>query len=454
MQKRLNASLSPEAVVIREQELAAPDGTVRSEPGAVKGDADYRRIPFVLRHAGKHVSVVMLHLHAGNAFLFRQLPGHLPRVVFRVQVAHHCLRRDLQQPLQPLFRQLQSLHAAHIRHIADVRGHVVHISPQKPEGILQLSANAQHRMVIFPGQYRRERCIASGPANHIGLIPVKRHYRVVRTNPNLPGIGQDFIAHGCQIFLRFRIRHANRCAGRISAGHHQHLRHRRLLRVFLLRIPEQEHVYRRVRKHHPDIGISRRQRLAQNGSARLVNFLFRQKQDGFLRSRHQFLGTLRHLALPAHRLHVPHHHRKRLKRPVLQLPKPPHRLVIASVAAEVKAADAFNGHDAAPADNIPHLNQSIFSRLRSLQQVQLRSAAVAADRLGVISPGPNIRILPVTFLAHGKFSHTGANPVVGHGVQNRQPRSAGRTVDKRMQVPPICRVEKLSLAVRASGDVR
>ena len=309
-------------------------------------------------------------------------------------------------------------------------------------------------MVIFLRQYRRQGRITSGPANHIGLIPIKRHYRVVRTNPNLPGIGQNFIAHGRQIFLRFRIRHANRCAGRISAGHHQHLRHRRLLRVFLLRIPEQKHVHRRVRKHHPDIGISRCQRLAQNGSARLVSFLFRQKQDGFLRSRHQFFGTLRYLALPAHCLHIPHHHRKRLERAILQLPKPPHRLVVASVAAEVKAADALNGHDAAPADKVPHLNQGILPRFRAFQQVQFRSAVVAADWLSVIPPGPNIRILPVTFLAHGKFPHAGANPVVGHGVQNRQPRSAGRAVDKRMQVPPICRVEKLSLAVRTGGDVR
>ena len=87
------------------------------------------------------------------------------------------------------------------------------------------------------------------------------------------------------------------------------------------------------------------------------------------------------------------------------------------------------------------------------KQINLRTAVIAAYRLGVIPAGPG----PVIFLragsAHGKHLHAGSLPVIGEGVQNGHSGSRG-TVDKRDGDNGGWRVVHLLLALLADSDIR
>jgi len=54
------------SVQVRNQELAAPDGAVRSVAGAIPGHADDLPFEAVLRHAGGDVRVMVLHPDAAR----------------------------------------------------------------------------------------------------------------------------------------------------------------------------------------------------------------------------------------------------------------------------------------------------------------------------------------------------------------------------------------------------
>ena len=55
---------------------------------------------------------------------------------------------------------------------------------------------------------------------------------------------------------------------------------------------------------------------------------------------------------------------------------------------------------------------------------------------------------------HGKFFHAGTLPVIGKGIEDRQPRATTGTVDKRMQIPPVFRIKHLFLTFVADGNIR
>src|SRR5690349_18871047 len=49
-----------EACFVHEQEFAAPNCSVCSQAGSIPGNAEHRWIQPIIRHAGEHVSVMML----------------------------------------------------------------------------------------------------------------------------------------------------------------------------------------------------------------------------------------------------------------------------------------------------------------------------------------------------------------------------------------------------------
>ena len=157
---------------------------------------------------------------------------------------------------------------------------------------------------------------------------------------------------------------------------------------------------------------------------------------------------------PTHGRFVPHHHSQGLVGPIFQPPQSGDCCRVLRVTAQVKAADPLDRRDAAFGDNPTGLRHCSMAPFRTVEQVELGPTVRAADRLGVVAPGRRIRVLSSACRTHRKILHARPLSVVGQLVENRQPRAAVRTVDKRMQITPIVRIEKLRLALVANGDVR
>ena len=126
---------------------------------------------------------------------------------------------------------------------------------------------------------------------------------------------------------------------------------------------------------------------------------------------------------------------------------------IPGVAAQVKAADALDGDDAAAGDDAPGLRNGLPAPLRPAQQIHFGAAVVAAHRLGVVAPRFGVGVFVFAGRTHGKGTHAGTFPVIGHGVENRQARPAGRAVDEGMEIAPVRRVEELGLAGVADSNI-
>ena len=120
----------------------------------------------------------------------------------------------------------------------------------------------------------------------------------------------------------------------------------------------------------------------------------------------------------------------------------------------MKAADALDGYDTAAGNNLPGFSKRRRTAFAAADKINLGPAVVAADRLSVITPGFGVSIFIFAGGAHGKLAHAGPHPVVGHGVQDSQPGSAGRAVNEGVQVAPVFFIEQLRLAFIADGDVR
>ena len=80
-------------------------------------------------------------------------------------------------------------------HVPDVGRRIVHIVSGIAEGIFELAADAEHRMSAAFRHYLRQRRVSPGPPDHIRQVSVIRHYRIVRSDPDLPRVRQYRIAH-------------------------------------------------------------------------------------------------------------------------------------------------------------------------------------------------------------------------------------------------------------------
>ena len=144
---------------------------------------------------------------------------------------------------------------------------------------------------------------------------------------------------------------------------------------------------------------------------------------------------------------------------MLQLPETPDGLCIGGVAAEMKAADALDCRDAAIDQDAPGLQDCLSAGDRGRtpvfwKDVNMGTAVVAADRLGVISACGRGDIFVTAFRTHGEYLHGCPLPVIGKRFKDRKPRAARGAVDKRMQISPVRRIQQLRPAFVTNGDVR
>ena len=246
-------------------------------------------------------------------------------------------------------------------------------------------------------------------------------------------MGQNHVRQRRQRLPRFAVRAANRSPRRVSAGHNQHVGHD--VPVWIV---EQQKMKRRVRKHD-----SQSAAVGSGGSRNLSPIPAPQNHDGLLRAVQHPADRRRYFRLPFRRRHIPRHNRKRLHRTPFSFPKQPYRRLVRRVAAEMETADPFDCGNPAAANHPPHFPDCLAAPRLTVQNVNLRPAIVAGNRLRVIPPRTAIRIFLRTSLAHGKRLHAGSLAVIRHIVENREPRAAARTVDERMQIAAIILVEQL-----------
>ena len=120
----------------------------------------------------------------------------------------------------------------------------------------------------------------------------------------------------------------------------------------------------------------------------------------------------------------------------------------------MKAADSFDRHDSAIMDHLPCIRDGISAPLGSADQIHLWTTCIAAHRLRIITPCLRIVIFLCTIRTHRKLFHTGAFPVIRQRIQNRHPRSATGTVNKRMQIPPILWIVHFLFALVTDCNIR
>ena len=238
---------------------------------------------------------------------------------------------------------------------------------------------------------------------------------------------------------------ANRCPGHVAARHHKAVRRHGQIII----VVKEQHLHRRVRQHNADLRIIRRHRRCE-GALRLSL-----KQDD------RFLMTVQYLFLrradhtvTLHRIQITHHHGKRFCRTVLFIAQAGNRRLIVRVTAQMKAADPLDRHDLAFHDRASGRCDRVTAALGTAYQIHLRTAVIAADRLRIIASGLGMCVLPFTSRTHRKLSHTGALPVIRHRIQDRDARTAGCAVDKRVHVPAVIRIIELLLAFITSRDIR
>ena len=401
----------------------------------------------MLGKAGEDMRVVMLDREDGQA----ELMGNRRRIVARMEVAGDDLRRDLEQGGEEVHAVFEREHRAQIAHVADIGRGVEKLPRAERKAVLELAADGEHLSALSAscgGDEEGQRRKPAAAADEVGMARVPVHDAVVRAQADAPVVREDEIRHGRERRARFRVRMADRRARRVAARHHEVRRHRAVESVG---IGKEQHLERRVGEHHADARIARR-----DGGRELRLLTARQQQDGLLvPCEHRLLRRVLDAAGAADGGEVARHDGERFARAVLGLAQRRDRRFVRRVAGEVEAADAFDGDAAAAREHFARSRDGCAAAyLLRVQQVDLRAAVIAADRLRVVAPRGRRVVLGGAGVAHGELPHARALAVVGHGLEDGEARPAGRAVDERVQVAPVRRIVELRAALFTRRDVR
>ena len=419
-------------MIIRGQDLSAPDRAVRSVAGTVEGNSDDRLCPIVFRHAGKDVGVMMLDAEDRDLPAFCDLFCNCCGIVFGMEITDNCLRCHFEQGLHTSDRLLQGAHSAEVLQVSDIGRQIKEIARGDAEGVFQLTADRQDTAIHIPREQHRERRISAGTADHIGLAAVKIHDGIVGADPDQPVVAENTVTECRELRKGVLIVTADGGAGDVSACHDQTIRHLKSVIIGKKKMLE-----RCIGKHDTHLGIPGRNRLSQKGVLSLSCYIrrickrlfpagsclivcqyrsglsFVQKKDGLLVACQDLMLFLIEKTFAADRFLVFHHDRKRLGRTPFSVAQLLHCLLAGRVTAKVKTADSLDCHNAAfengPAggrDGIPSYDLrpdpspgSLYRLVRFFkvfpvpcpvltlfygEQVDLRAAVVAADGLSII----------------------------------------------------------------------
>ena len=330
-----------------------------------------------------------------------------------------------------------------IRRVADIRRGVEQAALRGAEAVFQLAADCEHLRPADIAQHHRQRRKAARAPDHIrpAVHPVAD--RIVRADADFPVVREHDVAEAADLADGIVVAAADRRAAGIAARHNKAVGHRNAVGII-----EQQHLHRRVRQHDADRFVVRRDFRADAHAFALL-----QQHDRLLPACEIRLLPFLHGAFAPHGIQVAHHQRKGLHRAFFQRAQPADGRGILRVAAKVKAADALDCGDLALCERAPDCGDRLPAAQLRPDDVNLRAAGIAADGLRVIAAGRRVAVFRRAFRAHREGRHARAAPVVGHPVENRQPRTALRAVDERVQTAAVLRIKQLCTAAFTGRDI-
>ncbi len=152
------------------------------------------------------------------------------------------------------------------------------------------------------------------------------------------------------------------------------------------------------------------------------------------------------------------HHRKGLFLTSLARPKTPHGGLVARVDDEMKATDSLHCDDRSGAQCRRHGSQCVVAAAercsRCVPQRNTRAAVGAGIGLGVEAPVGRIVVFRAAGRTHRKAPHRGPRPIVWNVFDDTVARPAMRTVDERVAVAAVRRIEELGKTIGAGREVR
>ena len=148
------------------------------------------------------------------------------------------------------------------------------------------------------------------------------------------------------------------------------------------------------------------------------------------------------------------HHRKWLHWPSFQLAKPTDCCFIGSITAEMKTSDSLDCSNATLRNRVSDIGNCLSAPLTPADQINFRSAFIAAYRLCIVSSGLWIVVFFCTVWTHWKLFHASPFTVIRKRIQDCKSRSAAGTVNKRMQISPVLRIKHLLLTFLTNCNIR
>jgi len=155
-------------------------------------------------------------------------------------------------------------------------------------------------------------------------------------------------------------------------------------------------------------------------------------------------------------MNISHHDCQRLAIAMLSLPEPGYSCLAARIDAEVKSANAFDGHYLTCQQSFNAGGYRIDAgNLRSIGLLQpyLRPTHPTGVRLSVKAPVGGIVIFALALRTHWETGHRGLRTIVRNASRDGEPRTAVGAVDEGIAKTAIGRIEKLSQAIWAGSRI-
>jgi hypothetical protein len=162
-----------------------------------------------------------------------------------------------------------------------------------------------------------------------------------------------------------------------------------------------------------------------------------------------------HTVLP-YLFQTPHHKSERFTYPMFTFPQALHGLPGGRIAAQVVSPKPFYGNNLALHYQPRGCRNCIFARQRLppvIGKQQAGTALATCIRLSVKPAVQGVFILVLALGAHGKDFHCCPCAVIGHILNDAEPRTAIGAIQERIAVPPVTPVQELREALIASGNV-
>ena len=415
------------------QALPAPGRSVSAVAGAIPHQADHFPLQAIVRHAGSHVGVVVLHLYKGQTQALGILGGH----IIRVQVAGSDGGFHIKQMLEMGDLLGIILQGLHVLQVTDVlAGKNIAAFGETEAGLLLRPAGQNALQRPFHPQGKGH--IAPGAAGGI-LLPFQHPAEgIVAAGLDLPVMEQKAVGNAPQFVQGLGVFEKNGRVRQVGAGHDQHIQV----------VPKQQVMQRRIGQHHAQTAV-----FAEVVQPRLPLL---QQHNGPAKAGENLLLRFRQAADAPDTVHIPAHEGKGLFIPLLSPAQLSDQGLLITAAGQMHPAQALDRNDLPFFQRFPcQLYAVAGTFVPGLVQIEHPWAAIgAAIRLGMVAPVLNIMVLPLTIRAHGEAGHGGLGPVIGDVFNDRKTGAAIGTVDEGIAVAPVPGVTQFPQAVLTDADVR